>query len=119
MLKIAYEYMAFFEEESCGYCTPCRVGNVLLKRRLEKIIEGKGEPKDLDYLNELGESIKYTSRCGMGQTSPNPVLTTLKNFRSHYEKLIKEPKDGMQPDFDIKDALSVSEDLIGRKSVIY
>ena len=119
MLKIAYEYMAFFEEESCGYCTPCRVGNVLLKNCLEKIIEGKGEPKDLDYLNELGESIKYTSRCGLGQTSPNPVLTTLKNFRSHYEKLIKEAKDGMQPDFDIKDALSVSEDLIGRKSVIY
>ncbi len=119
MLKIAYEYMAFFEEESCGYCTPCRVGNVLLKRRLEKIIEGKGEPKDLDYLNELGESIRYTSRCGMGQTSPNPVLTTLKNFRAHYEKLIKEAKDGMQPDFNIKDALSVSESLIGRKSVIY
>jgi [NiFe] hydrogenase diaphorase moiety small subunit len=80
VLEVAHAFMEFFVEESCGYCTPCRVGNVLLKQRLEKIIAGRGEPRPRD-LEELGETIKTTSRCGLGQTSPNPVLTTLKNFR--------------------------------------
>jgi [NiFe] hydrogenase diaphorase moiety large subunit len=72
--------MEFFIEESCGYCTPCRVGNVLLKER-SIASSRRGEPADLDYLRELGDTVKTTSRCGLGQTSPNPVLTTLKNFR--------------------------------------
>jgi [NiFe] hydrogenase diaphorase moiety large subunit len=97
MIEIAAEYMGFFVEESCGYCTPCRVGNVLLKKYLDKILAGAGEPEDLDILKQLGESIKLTSRCGLGQTSPNPVLTTLKNFRKDYESKVKKAKDGMQP----------------------
>jgi [NiFe] hydrogenase diaphorase moiety large subunit len=119
MIEIAAEYMAFFVEESCGYCTPCRVGNVLLKKYLDKILAGAGEPEDLDILKQLGESIKLTSRCGLGQTSPNPVLTTLKNFRKDYESKVKKVKDGMQPTFDIRKALADAENIAHRKSVIF
>jgi len=119
MVEVARDYMEFFVEESCGYCTPCRVGNVLLKKYLDKILDGKGEPQDLDFLKSLGESIKVTSRCGLGQTSPNPVLTTLKNFRSVYEKKVKKCDDGLQPTFDIKKALAPAEAIAQRKSEIY
>ena len=118
-LEIAHEFMEFFCEESCGYCTPCRVGNELIKERLEVIMEGKGTPEDLDYLEQLGKTVAVASRCGLGQTSPNPVLTSLKNFRNEYEKLVKENKDGMQRTFDIHKALATGEELQGRKSVIY
>jgi len=117
LLEIASQYMAFFIHESCGYCTPCRVGNVLLKERLDRIRAGLGEPSDLPYLEELGDTVKTTSRCGLGQTSPHPVLTTLKNFRSTYEELLTEPVEGRLPGFDIKAALGEAQDLTGRESV--
>ncbi|MCK5083535.1 MAG: NADH:ubiquinone oxidoreductase, partial [Candidatus Omnitrophica bacterium] len=119
VLEIVKEYMEFFIEESCGYCTPCRVGNVIMKNRLEQIIAGKGEPSDLDYLENLGNTIKKTSRCGLGQTSPNPILTTIKNFRALYEAKMTEQKPGMQPSFDIHEALGEAQRLTGRKSVIF
>jgi [NiFe] hydrogenase diaphorase moiety large subunit len=119
LLEIAHEYMEFFVEESCGYCTPCRIGNVLITKCLEKIMAGKGEPGDLEYLEKLGDTIKKASRCGLGQTSPNPVLSTLKNFRGLYESLVKPAEDGLQPDFDIKAAVSQAEKIAGRSSVIY
>jgi [NiFe] hydrogenase diaphorase moiety large subunit len=117
VLEVAGSFMEFFIDESCGYCTPCRVGNVLLKERLEHILAGRGEPADLEYLRELGEMVKATSRCGLGQTSPNPVLTTLKNFRPAYEALVKQDKDGFRPSFDLGAALREAETLAGRKSV--
>jgi [NiFe] hydrogenase diaphorase moiety large subunit len=116
VLGIADKFMEFFIEESCGYCTPCRAGNVLLKERLEKIIAGKGEPSDLDYLQELGETVKLTSRCGLGQTSANPILSSLKNFRSAYEERVQEAKDGLQRSFDIRAALADAESIAGRAS---
>ncbi|MFW6152025.1 MAG: NAD(P)H-dependent oxidoreductase subunit E, partial [Verrucomicrobiota bacterium] len=67
-LQIASKFMEFFIDESCGYCTPCRVGNVLLKERLDKIINGRGVEADVSYLQELGKTVKTTSRCGLGQT---------------------------------------------------
>ncbi|MFH2138716.1 MAG: NAD(P)H-dependent oxidoreductase subunit E [Candidatus Omnitrophota bacterium] len=119
LLEIVHQYMEFFIEESCGYCTPCRVGNVLLKQRLEKIMSGKGEKGDLDYLQELAETVMKTSRCGLGQTSPNPILTTIKNFRLMYEKIINKKADKMEPTFDIKAAIKDAEGIAERKSVIY
>jgi len=119
IVEIAAEYMHFFVEESCGYCTPCRVGNVILKKHLDKILNGQGEPQDLDFLKSLGESIKLTSRCGLGQTSPNPVLTTLKNFRSVYESKVRTFADKFQPTFDIRKALADAESIAKRKSEIY
>ncbi len=117
VLAVAAKFMEFFVEESCGYCTPCRVGNVLLKERLEDIRAGRGEPADLKYLQELGESVKFSSRCGLGQTSPNPVLTTLKNFRSLCEAKVAEPVAGVQPTFDIRAAVKDAEAIAGHGSM--
>ncbi len=119
LLGLVDYYMDFFVEESCGYCTPCRVGNVLLKNGVDKIRGGRGDLADLAYLEDLGKSIKLTSRCGLGQTSPNPVVTTIKNFRGIYEKIIKEQKAGMISTFDIHDALKQGEEASGRKSEIF
>ncbi len=117
LLKVASKFMEFFVEESCGYCTPCRVGNRLLKERLDRIIAGKGEASDLEYLESLGKSVKTASRCGLGQTSPNPILSTLENFRSEYEKRLVVPEEGRQPGFDILAELSQAEDITGRETV--
>ncbi|OGV62524.1 MAG: NADH:ubiquinone oxidoreductase [Lentisphaerae bacterium RIFOXYC12_FULL_60_16] len=117
VLKIAMYFLDFFIEESCGYCTPCRVGNVLIRERLGRFLNGTAESADLDYLTRLGTTVKFMSRCGMGQTSPNPVLTTLKNFPDAYRSRVKERKDKFQPTFDIGAALVDSQALAGRKSV--
>ncbi|HOI55793.1 MAG TPA: NADH-ubiquinone oxidoreductase-F iron-sulfur binding region domain-containing protein, partial [Phycisphaerae bacterium] len=117
LLKVVRKFLEFFIEESCGYCTPCRVGNVLLLERLNRILDGRGEPSDLPYLERLGQTIKTAARCGLGQTSPNPVLTTLKSFRSAYESLVKEAPDGLQPSFDIGAALGDAKTITGRESV--
>ncbi|NLF31845.1 MAG: NADH:ubiquinone oxidoreductase [Planctomycetes bacterium] len=119
VLDVAEYYMDFFIEESCGYCTPCRVGNVLLKQGLAKVRAGRATPADLDALRQLGETVKAASRCGLGQTSPNPVLTTLANFRAAYEARLTEAADGLQPTFDIQAALAASKDIQGRASVVY
>ncbi|MBN2171349.1 MAG: NAD(P)H-dependent oxidoreductase subunit E [Candidatus Krumholzibacteriota bacterium] len=117
VLAVASKFMDFFIEESCGYCTPCRVGNPLLKERLDRIRAGKGEPGDLDYLQDLGETVTIASRCGLGQTSARPVLSTLANFRAIYERLVKPAVDGLQPAFDIHAALADSTEITGRESV--
>jgi len=84
MVSIAKFYLDFTVEESCGKCAPCRVGNKRLNEMLEKICEGKGTMKDLDLLRNLSHVIKDTSLCGLGQTSPNPVLSTMDNFMDEY-----------------------------------
>jgi len=116
ILKPVRKFLEFFIEESCGYCTPCRVGNVLLKERLDKIMAGRGEPEDIEYLEKLGESIKTGSRCGLGQTSANPVLTSLKSFRVAYEGLVKKRKGGRRRAFDIQAALANAKALARRES---
>ncbi|MDU4891914.1 MAG: NADH-quinone oxidoreductase subunit NuoF [Clostridium sp.] len=85
MVDIAKFYLEFTKEESCGKCTPCRIGNTRLLELLEKISKGEGTLEDLDALEELSSVIKDTSLCALGQTSPNPVLSTLKYFRKEYE----------------------------------
>ncbi len=117
VVEIASEFMRFFIHESCGYCTPCRVGNVLIKERLDKILAGNGEAADLEYLGELALTVKTASRCGLGQTAPHPVMSTLENFRSDYEKLLIEPTDGRLASFDIQAALAEAQSLTGRESV--
>jgi [NiFe] hydrogenase diaphorase moiety large subunit len=117
VLKIADCFMEFFIEESCGYCTPCRVGNVLLKERLDKIRAGLGEPADIAYLQELSRTVKTTSRCGLGQTSPNPVLSTIENFRGRYEELLVKDQNGFRRSFDLREAVSEAEIIAGRRSV--
>ena len=119
VLQIVDYYLHFFVEESCGYCTPCRVGNVFLKNRIEKVMQGLAAPDDLEYLKDLARSIVMTSRCGLGQTAPNPVLSTLRSFPLVYSALFKERKQGMQASFDIQAALEESRYIAKRRSMIY
>jgi len=92
MVSIAKFYLEFTLEESCGKCTPCRIGNKRLHEILEKITDGNGTPEDLTKLRMLSHVIKDTSLCGLGQTSPNPVLSTLDNFIDEYEAHVNESK---------------------------
>lgn len=85
MVDFARYFMQFTQEESCGKCVPCRVGTKAMLATLERICAGQGEPGDVDYLLELGETIKRSSLCGLGQTAPNPVLSTLRHFRAEYD----------------------------------
>jgi [NiFe] hydrogenase diaphorase moiety large subunit len=103
-IDIARRYVEFFEDESCGYCTPCRVGNVLLRRGLERILAGRGEPADLTELEEVARTMKATSRCGLGQTASNPVATSLASFRSAYDSRVKENPPGLRRSFDLEGA---------------
>lgn len=84
MVSVARFFLDFTVEESCGKCTPCRIGNKRLLELLNKITEGKATEKDLQTLQTLGKVIKDTALCGLGQTSPNPVLSTLDNFYDEY-----------------------------------
>lgn len=90
MVSVARFYLDFTVEESCGKCTPCRIGNKRLLEILNKITEGQGTEKDLDTLVTLGRVIKDTALCGLGQTSPNPVLSTLENFQEEYLEHVKD-----------------------------
>lgn len=92
MVDIAKFYLEFTVEESCGKCTPCRIGNRRMLEILEKITKGKGTMKDLEELQTLGEIIKDTSLCGLGQTAPNPVLSTLKYFYDEYKAHVIDKK---------------------------
>jgi len=85
MVDVARFFLEFVQEESCGKCVPCRVGTKRMLEILQRICEGKGKPDDIDKLIELGKEIKLTSLCGLGQSAPNPVLSTLRYFRHEYE----------------------------------
>ncbi|MEZ4642554.1 MAG: NuoF family protein [Chloroflexota bacterium] len=90
MVDVAKFFMHFCVDESCGKCVPCRVGTMEMYRQLEKISNGSATMKDLDILEELCEMVRETSLCGLGQSAPNPVLSTLRHFREEYEAHIKE-----------------------------
>jgi NADP-reducing hydrogenase subunit HndC len=90
MVDMAKFFLEFTQNESCGKCLPCRVGNKRLYERLKKITEGRGKKGDIEFLQSLAEDIKITSLCGLGQTAPNPVLSTIKYFRDEYEAHIFE-----------------------------
>jgi len=90
MVDFAAYFMRFTQEESCGKCVPCRVGTKAMLETLERICAGDGRPGDIEYLIELGEEIKRSSLCGLGQTAPNPVLSTIRYFRDEYEAHIAD-----------------------------
>lgn len=92
MVDIAKFFLEFTVEESCGKCTPCRIGTKRMLEILNRITRGEGEPEDLDRLEELAAYIKDNALCGLGQTAPNPVLSTLRYFRDEYEAHVKEKR---------------------------
>jgi len=119
VLKIVDYFLEFFIHESCGACTPCRVGNVFLRERIQKIMEGFAEEADLDYLKNLSRTIMMTSRCGLGNTSPNPVLSSIDQFPVVYAALMRESERGLQASFNIQKALEESRRIAKRQSMIY
>jgi NADH-quinone oxidoreductase subunit F/NAD(P)H dehydrogenase (quinone)/NADP-reducing hydrogenase subunit HndC len=92
MVDVARYFMSFLHDESCGKCTPCREGTRRMLQILEKICHGHGVPEDLTLLEELAGMIRESALCGLGQTGPNPVLSTLRYFRNEYEAHIIEKR---------------------------
>ena len=112
ILDIVNNFTHFFAHESCGFCTPCRVGTSLLKNQLTKIIEGHGSAGDVVALEEICQIIKKQSHCGLGQTAANPVLTTLSRYPELYHQLLK--KISYEPGFDLDGALDIARRLAQR-----
>jgi NADH:ubiquinone oxidoreductase subunit F (NADH-binding)/(2Fe-2S) ferredoxin/NAD-dependent dihydropyrimidine dehydrogenase PreA subunit len=92
MVEVARYFVAFTQEESCGKCSPCREGTWHMKNILENIVQGKGEEQDIELLEKLGRLIKETALCGLGNTAPNPVLTTIRYFRDEYLAHIRDKR---------------------------
>ncbi len=92
MVNLAKFFIEFTQDESCGKCTPCREGTKRMLEILTRITEGKGLPGDIDKLERLGTMIKKSSLCGLGQSAPNPILSTIKNFREEYEEHVHNKK---------------------------
>ncbi len=92
MVDLARYFLEFTSDESCGKCASCREGSSAMLEILTRITEGKGKEGDIEFLEELGYAIKDASQCGLGQTLPNPVLSTIDNFRDEYEAHIKNKK---------------------------
>ena len=92
MVDVARYFLNFTQQESCGKCVPCRLGTKQMVEILNRIVEGRGKEEDIELLETIGKNVKLASLCGLGQTAPNPVLTTLKYFRDEYIAHIQEKK---------------------------
>lgn len=92
MVEVARFFMHFTQNESCGKCTPCREGTKRMLEILERIVHGKGEEGDIELLLELADTVSSTALCGLGKSAPNPVVSTIKNFRDEYEAHIFEKR---------------------------
>ena len=107
LLSVVRNHMDFFKNESCGFCVPCRAGNQLLVRSLEKIRVGNGTAADVTDIQRLGHLVMSASRCGLGQTSPHPLLTTIDNFPEVYAARVRKDVD-YESQFDLAFAIADS-----------
>ncbi len=92
MVEVARFFLSFTQDESCGKCSPCREGTRHMLNILQDITQGKGEMEYIELLQEMGKLIKETALCGLGNTAPNPALTTIRYFRDEYEAHIKDKR---------------------------
>ncbi len=112
ILDAVHNFTHFFAHESCGFCTPCRVGTSLLKKQMDKIVDGHGSAGDIVALEELCQLVKNYSHCGLGQTAANPILTTLERYLGLYESQLKEIS--FEPGFDLDGALETARRMANR-----
>jgi [NiFe] hydrogenase diaphorase moiety large subunit len=112
LFEVARNFVHFFAHESCGFCTPCRVGTSMLKQTMDKIAAGLGTQFDLNEVERLDHILQTTSHCGLGRTACNPVLHTLKHFRPAYESRLKSLS--FKPAFDLDGALARARQMTGR-----
>jgi [NiFe] hydrogenase diaphorase moiety large subunit len=112
IFDIVQNFTHFFAHESCGFCTPCRVGTSLLKNQYDKICTGHGSSGDVRELKEIAVLIKATSHCGLGQTAAQPILTTLERYPELYDKKLKQIS--FEPGFDLDGSLEIARQLSDR-----
>ncbi|MEI8236919.1 MAG: NAD(P)H-dependent oxidoreductase subunit E [Methylococcaceae bacterium] len=112
ILDVVHNFSHFFAHESCGFCTPCRVGTSLLKKQVDKIVEGHGSAGDIVALEELCQVIKNYSHCGLGQTAANPVLSSLERYPEIYQAMLK--KISYEPGFDLDKSLETARRMANR-----
>ncbi|MCG2578393.1 NAD(P)H-dependent oxidoreductase subunit E [Dechloromonas sp. XY25] len=112
MFEVARNYVHFFQHESCGFCTPCRVGTSLLKNLMDKLHYGAGSPYDFSEIEKLNQLLQSMSHCGLGHTACNPVLDTIAKFRPAYEKRMNQ--QDFTPAFDLDRALAAARQMTGR-----
>jgi len=115
ILELVKNFTHFFAHESCGFCTPCRVGTSLLKKQLDKIVDGHGSAGDVVALDELCQLVKNYSHCGLGQTAANPILSTLQRYPEIYQKQLKQIS--FEPGFDLDASLETARQLADRDDV--
>jgi [NiFe] hydrogenase diaphorase moiety large subunit len=112
LLDMVRNFAAFFAHESCGFCTPCRVGGALLRDLVEKVAAGRASPYDLDEMRAIGRVMRQGSYCGLGHTAPNHVLNTLDKFPEVYLRRLLH--HDYSPSFDLDAALSEARAITGR-----
>ncbi|HVY15136.1 MAG TPA: NADH-ubiquinone oxidoreductase-F iron-sulfur binding region domain-containing protein [Rhodopila sp.] len=115
VLDVAAQFAEFFVEESCGWCTPCRVGTTLLRKGMEKILANRATLADVAALETLATTVSRTSRCGLGQSAPNPILSTMRNFPDAYEARLQPAP--FLPAVTLQEALAVAVAVQGREPV--
>jgi [NiFe] hydrogenase diaphorase moiety large subunit len=112
MFEVARNYAGFFAHESCGFCTPCRVGTSMVVTTLDKIHAGNGARHELEEMARLNRVLMMSAHCGLGHTACNPVLDTLKRFRPAYERRLRPLE--VTPAFDLDGALELARQMTGR-----
>jgi [NiFe] hydrogenase diaphorase moiety large subunit len=112
MFEVARNFAQFFAHESCGFCTPCRVGTTLLRNLMDKIGDGHGTQVDINEIYQLSRLLQMASHCGLGHTAPHPLLDTLEKFRPAYERRLKNLN--FRPAFDLDGALAQARQMTGR-----
>jgi [NiFe] hydrogenase diaphorase moiety large subunit len=112
LLDMVQNFAQFFVHESCGFCTPCRVGGSLLRDLVEKLANGHATHYDVDEMQQIGALMKRASHCGLGTTAPNPVLDLLSRFPQLVESRLAN--SGYEPAFDLDAALQEARDISGR-----
>lgn len=113
---VVLNFMEFFEDESCGSCVTCRSFNMILAKQVKKVVDGRGITVDIDNMLAWSEILRKSTRCGLGQTSSNPITSTIKNFRSLYTSRVKDVE--YQSDFNMETAIVESCAVVGRKAVV-
>ena len=103
VLKIVQNFTHFFRHESCGFCTPCRIGTRLLQKHLDNIVLGHGSKADLEMIRKIAELMRHTSHCGLGNTAPNTLLDSMEKFSTDYQDRLKSA--GNDPGYDLQAAL--------------
>jgi [NiFe] hydrogenase diaphorase moiety large subunit len=112
MFDVTHNYARFFAEESCGFCTPCRVGTTLVVKTMDKIAAGRGSREDVETLSGIDDLMRGTSHCGLGGSACNALHDTIAKFRPTFERRLKSLRFG--PAFDLEAELATARQIVGR-----